>query len=516
MGYFLLKSVPENQRPSIHMSVRLIKGVAAAVPVLLFVPVIRLIETLYVQFSIPLLESIATVVFEYSAGQAFLVSIFLTVAIIFSTPVEKWSRFSVFLVVGLVLAASWSSHGSAVAGWVGFIGNALHLLAVSIWIGVLAIVAWFAREWEQHQSFYRWFSVTAVFAVIVLIGSGFLLMAAIVPQYVQSWLLSYGQILFIKHLLFLPLLLFGLHHLILGLRVRVGPSTNQIKSFRIESLFAFVIFLLSAIMTEQTPPHEVAQVLQTESVSFLMNIFLEQSLNVQMVQIVMTAATFVLLAIAVGLFTYASYSLIRSYQYRKATSFFLISIVFIYVGLMGSVDVSEGERDLTVYGSIEEAVEQTYGADTHIDVLHSEYVDEEVYVIYMVDESDLVAEKLLSTEGGYNRLPNAMLTIGGTAVIEEDQKIRTFRVRSGNWHNGSNTFTYVTFGMIRKPSEIARVQIHYEGGSYIAELEQNVFINVVSTNEDWADQHPIDFLASDGQLIETYARNIMEEGVYCH
>ncbi|WP_332694620.1 hypothetical protein [Halalkalibacter lacteus] len=64
--------------------------------------------------------------------------------------------------------------------------------------------------------------------------------------------------------------------------------------------------------------------------------------------------------------------------------------------------------------------------------------------------------------------------------------------------------------------DVARVQIHYEGGSYIAQVEENTFINIVSTNENWADQHPIDFLADNGQVIETYARNVMEEGVYCH
>ncbi len=108
-----------------------------------------------------------------------------------------------------------------------------------------------------------------------------MLMAAIVPEYVQSWLLSYGQLLVMKHLLFVPLLVFGFHHFLLGVsKAEFENKSRLITSFRIESLIALHVFAISALMTEQTPPHEVAQTLQTGRISVFMRLFIGDHVNI--------------------------------------------------------------------------------------------------------------------------------------------------------------------------------------------------------------------------------------------
>ncbi|MCL7747390.1 copper resistance D family protein [Halalkalibacter alkaliphilus] len=515
MGFLFLYALPNQYRPNLLEPKNLMKGIIILIPVLLLVPVIRVVLTLYKQFSVPLFEAIGTVVLEYSTGQAFVLSSIISIILIAYYTNLKGSWIAVLLVLLLIVLASWSSHGAAVAGMFGFIGNTLHLVAVSIWIGTLAVVGWFAYDWKDPRLFTRWFSAVAFAAVAIIIASGFMLMAAIVPEYVQSWLLTYGQLLLIKHLLFLPLLVFGLHHFLLGMRNAVD-KVKVTKSFRIESMIALLVFGVSAFMTEQTPPHEVAQTLQTESVSPLMQLFLTGPISIGAITLSVSILSISLFVLGFFVFIYATWILIKSLHVNKSVFAFAVSIVLLYLTLMFSVEIGGYEQDETVYSSIKEAVSQTYQPGANIEVLVTEQHEEEIYIVYTVNQHDLVAEKVIHVDGGYKRLPAAMLTIGGTAVVDEKQKIRTFRVQSGNWHDDRYAHTYVTFGMIQDPIDVARVQIHYEGGSYIAQLEQQTFLNVVSSNENWADQHPIDFLAENGQVIETYSRNVMEEGVYCH
>ena len=518
MGFLLLRNIASDKRPTIVVSVLIIKWLLTMIPILLLVSVVRVVWTLYSGFAVPMLESIRLVFFEYSTGQAFLVAVMIVIGMLIclNSNVKWMNRLALVQMVFLIFTASWSSHAASVAGWFGFFGNSLHLVAVAVWLGTLSVVAWFTLDWKESNQFFQWFSMTAVGSVIAIVVSGFMLMTVIVPEYVQSWLLSYGQLLFIKHLLFLPLLAFGFHHLLLGLQNKRVRMEKVKRSFQIESMIALLIFFISAIMTEQTPPHEVAQTLQTENITWLMQLFIGNQSSVGLIGLSISIFSICKAVLASILFLTAMWTLTRSHHHVKSSLFFLLSILVFYLGSMLSIEVGVGEQDETIYGTIVEAVSQTYGSSANITILKTDFEDKEVHVVYTVDSADLVAEKLIEVEGGYMRLPAAMLTIGGTAVIDEQQKIRTFRVRSGNWHNEDYEFTYVTFGMISEPTNVARVQIHYEGGSYISELENNTFINVVSSHEEWADQHPIDFLAINGQVIETYARNVMEEGVYCH
>ncbi|MFC0471844.1 copper resistance D family protein [Halalkalibacter kiskunsagensis] len=517
IGYFLLVRMPENSRPTLKVPEIQLKLLILTIPILLLIPVVSVVFTLYNQFSLPVAEAVNTVFLEYSIGQAFLISLVLAIGLVVFLDKLKKSWMAFLIVSALIFLSSWSSHGAAVAGWFGFIGNSLHLLAVSVWIGTLSVVAWFSNDWNDPRRFFRWFSIVAAIAVVMIIGSGFMLMEAIVPEYVQAWLLSYGQLLVMKHLLFLPLLAFGFHHFLLGnSKVDFENKARLIKSFRIESLIALLVFTISAFMTEQTPPHEVAQTLQTETISPVMKLFIGEQANIGAIHLSVTPITVLLVAIAIILFIVATRSLLRSGKLATTSALFIISILTLYTNLMVSVEIGGYEQDETVYQTLEEAVSATYHANARIDLLLMEQDQNEIHVVYSVDQQDLVAEKIVEAEGGYKRLPAAMLTIGGTAIVDEKQKIRTFRIQSGNWHNENYRYTYVTFGMIQEPNNVARVQIHYEGGSYIAPLHATTFINVFSTNDNWADQHPIDFLAEDGRVIETYARNVMEEGVYCH
>ncbi|WP_332694789.1 hypothetical protein [Halalkalibacter lacteus] len=52
-GYFFLMRITEKARPSIYISEKSLKWIILLIPIFLFVPVIRVIITLYNQFSLP-------------------------------------------------------------------------------------------------------------------------------------------------------------------------------------------------------------------------------------------------------------------------------------------------------------------------------------------------------------------------------------------------------------------------------------------------------------------------------
>ncbi len=522
----MLALVPKTKRPSIDVPKYAIIGAACVFPLLMLVRIISLTSTLHRQFSLSWLEAFTTVVTTYTVGQAFLFSLFLSVILLISHRLRiegaqrqlKWLRFA--LVIALLGAASWASHSAAIDGLRGFFANMLHLAAVSVWIGVLFVVSWFSTESKHQAAFQRWFSPLAGLSVAAIIVSGFMLMGQIVPEYVNAWLLTYGQLLLLKHLLFLPLLLFGFRHLFL-LRKQASLLTGRrlLRSFKIESVLAIAILLVSAIMTEQTPPHEVLQTLQTEETVPIIHLFLSEPLQEgQALSFSPGLSAIALMLVAIGLFSISLRWLLRRTHAGKPLALASLALAFGYSSLMLAVEPSSYAIDDTIYSTVEEAISVPYSQDTDIELLLAAEEGGVMQVVYMTNETELVAEKLAIASGstGYQRLPAAMLTIGGTAITSENQKIRTFRVESGYWHNEDFNYTYVTFGRIVEPEAAARVHIHYEGASHIAELENHVFLKAVSSEEQWGAEHPIDILAADGTVLDVYARDVIEEGVYCH
>ncbi|WP_100372983.1 copper resistance D family protein [Bacillus sp. FJAT-45037] len=523
VGYHLLLVIPQSIRPSIHIPKKIVLSVTALVPVLLLVPVYNILNVLVTQFSIGLAEALPTVFLTYAVGQSALISFFGTI-ILFVLTYSNQRSFQVrmiqlLLVLVLVLSSGWASHAASIAGVLGFISNSVHLLAVSAWIGPVFVIAWFSRSIDQKKAFAAWFSPLAVLCVLAITATGLLLMGDIVPQYVNSWMITYGQLLLIKHILFIPLLILGFRHSFLMRSVKKGISErNLMISFKIESIVAILVLAITTWMTEQTPPHEVIDTLQTESISPLFSWFVDQPiLPGQTLSIEFGAGILISLMASLVLFLIALFILVRSSRIIVPLIVLACTSGLLYFSLMMGATPIDMVMDETVYATKQEAISATYSSDSVVTIHKEEELDAtRVIVIYTVDQADLVAQVLEKTTDGMKRLPASMLTIGGSKVTEEDQKIRTFRVQSGAFSDLQFGYTYVTFGMIQEPVDVARVQIHYEGGSYISELEQQVFINRTSSDELWNDQHPIDFLLDDGTVIETYARQVMEEGVYCH
>ncbi|TCN19752.1 hypothetical protein EV146_11657 [Mesobacillus foraminis] len=82
----------------------------------------------------------------------------------------------------------WLPYPYGVDGW----------LTACIFSRLFLHVAWFAKDPLNWNAFIKWFSPFAAVCMLIILGTGFWVMTMVVDvnDYVNSWVLSYGQILF--------------------------------------------------------------------------------------------------------------------------------------------------------------------------------------------------------------------------------------------------------------------------------------------------------------------------------
>ena len=197
VGSFIVLLVPGKYRPDINIPKRLLLTSAITIPVLAFLPVLNSI--LYIAPRLGLLESFKIVLTTYTVGTAWdftlLGSVVLVLLIAFARPTEKliFAILGALLTILLILSVAWSSHAGAIDPITGIVSDFLHLTAVSIWVGVVLIIAWCSTDQNNWVAFLSWFSVVAFSCLAVTALSGLFLMDIMVEDYIDSWVVSYGQ-----------------------------------------------------------------------------------------------------------------------------------------------------------------------------------------------------------------------------------------------------------------------------------------------------------------------------------
>lgn len=203
---------------------------------------------------------------------------------------ENWAVMNHALFFGglIVFTQGLAGHAAALPrnlSILGLLGQFLHIMAVSVWVGGLIQLAWNVpqtlRDMEQKKrgEVYAYlvprFSTLALASVAVLVASGLLLAWLQVGDLQALFTTFYGSTLTIKSLLFLPLLALGAVNFlflvprILGERSRKGkPRTGPgllVRTVRGEVLLASAVLTAAAILSS-LPPASVASRLAKELV----------------------------------------------------------------------------------------------------------------------------------------------------------------------------------------------------------------------------------------------------------
>lgn len=277
IGGLILQVVPEDRKPPIMLPKSVFLLSVTGIALLSFMPVLRVILYFISDPNIPLADLITSILFTFEVGKGWLVTLVLSV-LLFGLITAAYQRnaspelmvISILVAIGLEIALGWSSHAASLYEWGGFIAHTAHFLAMSIWIGLLLLSGWFTKSDSNWHRFLQWFHPVAVICVLVTIVAGLVLTIYIAPDYYNSWILPYGQALLFKHLLIVPLLIFGvINGFLVKRRLQNEGGFNPIPWTRAESILVLMIFSATGFMSAQEPPHDVEQTLKMADPSTL-------------------------------------------------------------------------------------------------------------------------------------------------------------------------------------------------------------------------------------------------------
>lgn len=252
--------------------------ITLSVPVLAVYPVMELAAMLQEYREGGLWESLFHVLTQLKGGQAWLLLLSLAVlhAIVLNmikSPKVSYS-FSLFILVGMILTQSITGHAASTASVQGALFHAIHFMAVGVWSGILLVVSFFSERENHWESFVGWFTKTAIACIVWIVLTGVAMSFLLSESILDSWMLSYGQALLIKHLLFVVLLLFAfINGFLMKRLVAENADFSPKRWWKAESLLIVFIYTITGYMTEQETPHNIAQTLERQEPSVLFRVF---------------------------------------------------------------------------------------------------------------------------------------------------------------------------------------------------------------------------------------------------
>lgn len=343
-GTFIIRMVPERLRPGVRVSNVLLAACALAVPVLSFAPIHKTAAIFAGEFDMPYFTILKQVLTDLDAGKAWLWTLIGSLGLTALLSLRSFRddqhmpKVGLFITLLLVVWLGYASHSASLYGFKGIFVHSAHFLAVTVWIGVLFVAGWFARDHENWLPFLRWFSPLAIVCVLVSIGAGLILMTFTTPEYINSLMLPYGQMLAVKHLLLLPLLLFAYTNGF-GYRqtLRRNESFNPRPWLRAESIFALLVFIATGILGQQTPPHNVAETLRTVSPSPMFTAIYRGSFSPDLKLAVSFPPESLLLWAAAVIMAVGLIWMYRSNRVKLALVMGALVSVFGYFGLMFAI-----------------------------------------------------------------------------------------------------------------------------------------------------------------------------------
>ncbi|QOR68852.1 CopD family protein [Cytobacillus suaedae] len=289
MGSFILHLIPSRLRPDILVPKQTVLLSILGIALLSFFPIVQLVLVIYK--NIGLGTTLTSVIYTFEVGQAWLLTFFVANVLIIYVNLFDFKKKTIHAYVGLlvtivlILSLGWASHASSLTEWSGFITHSVHFLAVSVWTGIFLVTSWFSRDNQNWLKFLHWFSPIAILCLLTIVGTGFYIMSLVVDvkDYTDSWMISYGQTLLIKHLLIIPLLVFAfINSYLIRKRMKLDTAFNPKPWAKVESIILLMIFSATAVLGQQSPPHDIETTLRTAGISKLFTVLYQDTIYVSM------------------------------------------------------------------------------------------------------------------------------------------------------------------------------------------------------------------------------------------
>ncbi|WP_142919219.1 CopD family protein [Peribacillus saganii] len=123
------------------------------------------------------------------------------------------------------------------------------------------MISWKSTGDSNWDVFRKWFTPFALTCVFLILLAGIILMEYTVPEYLNSWLLPYGEALLLKHLLYALVLIFGF---INGFVQKKQMNKNWLRA---ESGLLLIVYIVTAFMSQSVPPKDVSYTIDTAGIS---------------------------------------------------------------------------------------------------------------------------------------------------------------------------------------------------------------------------------------------------------
>lgn len=336
-GNLVIEWMPEKKRPIVVIPRFLLYFCTFGIVVLSMFPLIDLTIFFAEQLKMTFWQTLPQMLQKMEIGKGWLLTIAATVPLFallrFKVHLQRMEYITMYtiLLVGLALSFSWSSHVSYIIQLPGFFVHSVHFLAVMVWIGGLLIIGWFGRKETNWSGFLGWFTPLSVTCLLVSMITGLVLMNMLVSNYVNSWILPYGQALLWKHIFIVLLVTFAFTNgVLIRNRLRREKHFDPRSWFRTEGVVSLLVFAATAIMGQQESPHNVKLALEELPPSNLFALFHPGNINgesalhlvVSPLSIVLGLASITLLVFIIVLFfrrITARYALLSAFAFAVIT-----------------------------------------------------------------------------------------------------------------------------------------------------------------------------------------------------
>ncbi|WP_144509806.1 copper resistance D family protein [Bacillus sp. FJAT-22090] len=292
MGSYIFTLFPADLKPKIVVPKTAKIWAVAGIILFSFMPLLDLVIFLYDDYG--LFQSLKSIIFTFEVGKSWLFMAIITLILGLYIYFFDRKTAAIYSIVGIILlfvligGVGWSSHASSIYPVRGFLTHFTHFASVVIWVGVLMVISWFSTNTENWLRFLKWFHIVALycFSIVIITGLSLMTFSMEWSAYPDSWMLSYGQSLLIKHLLIIPLIGYAfINGIVMKKKLQKDADFDPRPWTRIEFFIILLIFTATAALSQQSPPSNLAHILSSEGISPLFALFydgaVQPSLNVQ-------------------------------------------------------------------------------------------------------------------------------------------------------------------------------------------------------------------------------------------
>ncbi len=268
-GRLVLLFIAPDKKPSLGALDGLALVALISIVIGTSVPLGRVFVYFRHELDLPVRDALRASLFDVRIGHSFLMVYFSVLMATIIVCIKRLVFIKRWLLVGLTmplfLGITGTSHAAAKHGLPGLVLQTGHFSLMALWIGVVFVVGWGARDFKNWSSFLRWFSPLAQVLFVGVVVTGFFLMRQSIPisEYRNVWNLPYGQALLFKHLLLIPLLGYAfINGTLVKRRLQRREPFDPRQGLRFESIMIFGVFLATATLSNLEQP--VAPFIETK------------------------------------------------------------------------------------------------------------------------------------------------------------------------------------------------------------------------------------------------------------